>query len=865
MLKMIWKMNVKLCTINNHIMKTIFTFVLAAIISLNVFAQDGNLQSMMKERNEFYFNFNTDDVKTLKEIAKIVSIDKINGNVVTAYANNKQFENFLTLGLEPTLLTPPSMLEEHKMFDGRTRAEYDWDEYPTYEAYVAMMEEFAETYSENCSLIELGTLASGRKILMVRINNGVADGKPKFLYGSTIHGDETTGFIMMLRLIDLLLTRQDLPEVQNVINNLDLFVCPNANPDGTYRSGNHTVNGATRYNAYGVDMNRNYPDPVDGAHPDNEDYALETQWFMKFAEDNQITMAAHYHGGAELMNYPWDNSYTRHADDAWWQLVSREYADLAQDAAQSTDPSYMTDEENGITNGADWYRIGGGRQDYMNYYRQCREVTIECSTVKCPSASQLPSFWNYNYDAIFAYMNQAMFGIHGTVKDAETKQGVHATIKILDHDQEYSVVESQLPLGDFHRPIKSGTYTVEIKADGYFPSQHVVTVVDGEAVTLNVELEAGEGVVPDFSVSETNVAIGSTVKFTDESWGDIVGWNWLFEGGTPATSSEQNPSVKYSEQGMFDVTLTVTNANGDSETITKKGCIRVLESYNMQDATVTVKDALFYDSGGPNNNYPDNDLHVMTFKPGTSGAMIQVEFIEFSTEAGYDVLRVYDGTAVATSPCIAELSGGNAGKYTASNADGALTFRFLSDYSANEKGWKAVIRCVGGEMMVDVDAEQDTICLGQQVRLYANVSGGSYDYAYSWSPVELFNDPNVQNPIATPTELGELTFTLTVDDGENTKEASVSVVVVNCENVGEQTVEDMTIYPNPANDVLNVSFVGNYEDINWTIFNISGQVVKKSCEQSNSFEIKLNEIKAGIYFLNLDLDGKQMMKKIVVE
>ena len=143
-------------------MKTIFTFVLAAIISLNVFAQDGNLQSMMKERNEFYFNFNTDDVKTLKEIAKIVSIDKINGNVVTAYANNKQFENVLTLGLEPTLLTPPSMLEEHKMFDGRTRAEYDWDEYPTYEAYVAMMEEFAETYSENCSLIELGTLASGR-------------------------------------------------------------------------------------------------------------------------------------------------------------------------------------------------------------------------------------------------------------------------------------------------------------------------------------------------------------------------------------------------------------------------------------------------------------------------------------------------------------------------------------------------------------------------------------------------------------------------------------------------------------------------------------------------------------------------------
>ena len=361
------------------------------------------------------------------------------------------------------------------------------------------------------------------------------------------------------------------------------------------------------------------------------------------------------------------------------------------------------------------------------------------------------------------------------------------------------------------------------------------------------------------------MAIGSTVKFTDESWGDIVGWNWLFEGGTPATSSEQNPSVKYSEQGMFDVTLTVTNANGDSETITKKGCIRVLESYNMQDATVTVKDALFYDSGGPNNNYPDNDLHVMTFKPGTSGAMIQVEFIEFSTEAGYDVLRVYDGTAVATSPCIAELSGGNAGKYTASNADGALTFRFLSDYSANEKGWKAVIKCVGGEMVVDVDAEQDTICLGQQVHLYANVTGGSYEYSFSWSPAELLNNPNIQNPIATPTELGENVFTLTVSDGENTKEASVSVFVVSCESIDEQTSDNVMVYPNPTNDVIYVSLVDGFENVSWILYNVNGQVVKKSVEQSNVFEIKLSDLNCGFYFLNLDLDGKQIMKKIVVE
>ena len=285
----------------------------------------------------------------------------------------------------------------------------------------------------------------------------------------------------------------------------------------------------------------------------------------------------------------------------------------------------------------------------------------------------------------------------------------------------------------------------------------------------------------------------------------------------------------------------------------------------MSDATITIKDALFFDSGGPNNNYPDNDLHVMTFKPGVQGAMVQVEFLEFFTEEGYDVLRVYDGTVVATSPCLAEMSGACTGKYTATNEEGALTFRFLSDYAMNEKGWKAVLRCVGGEMTVDVQAEIDTICLGQQVELFAMVSGGTYEYTYSWSPAELMNDPNVQNPIATPTELGENVFTLTVSDGENTKEASVSVFVVNCENVDEQTYENVMIYPNPTNDMIYVSLVEGCENISWTLFNVNGQIIKKSCEYSNNFEIKLDEINSGFYFLNIEVDGKQMVKKIVVE
>ena len=848
-------------------MKKIFTLLFLSIISFNIFAQKEDLRSMMKERNEFYFNFEIDDIQQLNKIANIISIDNVDGNKITAYANNKQYERFLTLGIETTLLTPPSMLENHKMFDGRTRAEYDWDQYPTYEAYEAMMEEFSEDYSEYCTLIDLGTLNSGRKLLVARINNGETEGKPKFFYSSTIHGDETTGFIMMLRLIETLLTQQDLPEVKNVLDNIDLFIAPNTNPDGTYHGGNHTVNGATRSNAYGVDMNRNYPDPIDGPHPDGEDYAYETELMMQFAEDYQFTMAANYHGGAEVMNYPWDNNYERHADDAWWQMVSREYADLCHEAAQSTDPYYMTDEENGITNGADWYTIGGGRQDYMNYYRQCREVTIECSTTKCPSASQLPTFWEYNYNSIFAYMNQVLYGIQGTVKDAATKEPLKATIEILNHDQDYSIVESQLPMGNFHRPIKAGTYTVEIKANGYLPIQKTVTVVDGEATILDVELEEGEGLIPDFSASATDVALGSEVQFTDETWGaNVVSWCWRFEGAEPESSIIQNPTVKYNEVGSYDVTLTVTNADGDSQSITKQRYINVTESYNMDDVTITTCNALFYDYGGPNNNYPDNDVHVMTFKPATDGAMIQVEFLEFNTEDGYDILRIYNGTGVGNNPCLAELSGSSLpGKYTASNTEGTLTFRFLSDYSYNNPGWKAVIRCIGGEMSVSADASQDTICIGETVNLLSYVEGGSGEYTYSWAPAELLDDPNAQNPVATPTEEGEIVFTVEISDGTNTKNAEVVVFVENCVDMKEYTVNEVLIYPNPAKDVVYVTLDGNSENISWTLVNMQGQVVRMSDDVYGDFEILLDGVNKGIYFLNVTAGEKLIVKKIVVE
>ena len=677
-------------------MKTLryLILIIAVVYCGNIYAQRSQqeLNELMQQRNEYYFTFTLNGSDDLQAIAHTISVDRVDGNVVTAYANNDDFAKFKTFGYEVTLQTPPSMLEKHAMWDGSNRAEYEWDSYPTYSAYENMMFQFATDHPDKCEIITLGTLPSGHKIMIAHLHNGATDGKPKFLYTSTIHGDETTGWIMMLRLIDYLLENPSEPEVQTVMNNIDLYVCPNTNPDGTYHNGDDDVNGATRENADGIDMNRNFPDPNGGPHPDGRPYATETEWFMQFAQDIPFVMGANYHGGAEVLNYPWDNTYTLHADDDWWQMVCHEYADLAHEE----DGNYLNGFNNGITNGAQWYMIGGGRQDYMNGYAKCREVTIECSIPKMPNGDQLPSYWTYNKESIFAYMTQCLYGIHGTVTDAANGQPLNATVKIVGHDDAYSFVESHLPAGDYHRPIKGGTYDATYTCNGYYPQTHTITVADGETVVKDVQLEAGEGLIPDFSANTTNVVPGGSVDFTDNTWGiNLVSWQWTFEGGNPATSNVQNPTgITYDVIGNYDVTLTVTKSDGQTETITKTDYIRVAESYNMQNTTVATCDAMFYDNGGPNGNYSNRREYTMTFLPTDLNHRINVNFLSFETEEEYDFLYIHDGTDTS-APQIGVYDGHNSpGSVTATNTMGALTFHFTADQAVNASGWAAEVKCV---------------------------------------------------------------------------------------------------------------------------------------------------------------------------
>jgi len=436
--------------------KTTIVFILLIAV-MNTYSQNFK---------EYYFRFDINDKTELNELTKIISIDKVVDHTVFAYSTSLDFDKFKELGYNYTFIENAKSSKAVVATNIEEMA--NWNKYPTYDVYVEMMNSYATSYPNICKLINVGTTANGRSLLTLKIsdNVNVEENEPEFFYTSTMHGDETTGFALMLRLIDSLATNYgSVPEITNLIDSIEIYINPNSNPDGTYGSDNNTISYPTRTNGNGVDINRNFPDPSEGDHPDGKAWQPETKAMMAFANEHRFTMSANFHGGIEVANYPWDNTYRRHPDDDWFLRVSRDYATSCQNNSPA---GYFDDENNGITNGADWYVVYGGRQDYFTYYHNSREITFEISNTKTVSGSDLPDFWNYNKKALFQFMRECLYGISGTVKDANGNP-LDAMIRIQNHDTDLdsSMVFTDPDVGDYHRPIEPGTYDIIASSTGY--------------------------------------------------------------------------------------------------------------------------------------------------------------------------------------------------------------------------------------------------------------------------------------------------------------------------------------------------------------------------------------------------------------
>jgi PKD repeat protein len=199
-------------------------------------------------------------------------------------------------------------------------------------------------------------------------------------------------------------------------------------------------------------------------------------------------------------------------------------------------------------------------------------------------------------------------------------------------------------------------------------------------------------------------------------------------------------------------------ANGWDATIS---C--TLPSINISDGSIaTVSDANFYDSGGPSGYYSDYEDYTMTVFPSSGSLRIRAQFSEFNTESCCDHLYVYDGTSTA-APLMGDFVGSSIPPdLLASNVDGALTFRFHSDYSGNSSGWAAHLTAVD-------PATLPPSCVGAKYPMDGNINV-PLNTVFKWnlSPLATsykaylfdFNTSTLLDSITTTADSGSFSYTL---------------------------------------------------------------------------------------------------------
>ena len=477
--------------------------------------------------------------EAMNRLSADFSVSSCNGKQATLTLSPLTDTLFIRLNIPYTLVARDASKAVYTA--SSVKEAMQWHSYPTYRQYDTIMHLLASSYPDLCVLDTLGYSIKGHAIYALKIsdNTSVEQDKPRVFLTSTIHGDELGGFVMMMRLAEELLTGGGSDEVVSAIRQgLEVWINPLSNPDGTYNNGD-VITSPVRFNSNGVDLNRNFPGPN---VPQSIVVQKENQVMTDFLKKKSFSLSVNFHGGSEVVNYPWDTWSKLHPDDEWFYDISRRYADTVH---LHSPAGYMTFLDDGVTNGAAWYIIEGGRQDYVTWALHGREVTIELDNNKETPASDLETLWNSNNRSFLRYISEALTGIRGYVTDSVTSLPVRAKVFISGHDADSSEVYSDAATGRYNRLIAPGSWNITFTANGYMPyTADNVTLTWDQPARKDVKLKpkTGEAVKtmkiwPVPSTGKIHVRLPDTfdgnVRFTVTSLSGIVvkTFTWYFSSG----------------------------------------------------------------------------------------------------------------------------------------------------------------------------------------------------------------------------------------------------------------------------------------------------------------------------------------------
>ncbi|CAF0708657.1 unnamed protein product [Brachionus calyciflorus] len=385
--------------------------------------------------------------------------------------------------------------------------------------------------------------------------------EPEFKYVGNMHGNEVIGRELLIelaqQLCDLYLDNNE--DVVKLVDSTRIHLIPTMNPDGwnlaalnefkmwekkepsKFKTLHEMLRevGTTdwlygRTNLNQVDLNRNFPDldayeykyvkenknrfdhllaessyEINQKHFDCnfKQFQNETLAVASWIVNNPFVLSANFHGGDLVVNYPYDDSnnhetkYSATPDDEFFTEIASFYADLHANMTKKNRKKcdmVADDFKNGITNGANWYPVCGGMQDFNYLSSNCFELTIELGCDKFPAGKYLKQYWKDNMHALYEFIWKAHSGIKGYVLDSNDQPVSGARIsveKFYPEIGDYVLIKHHITTnedGEYWRLLTDGIYKISaIAPDNSVSGKAVVEVISEpreEAMRVDLKL-----------------------------------------------------------------------------------------------------------------------------------------------------------------------------------------------------------------------------------------------------------------------------------------------------------------------------------------------------------------------------------------
>ncbi len=454
--------------------------------------------------------------------------------------------------------------------------------------------------------------------------------------------------------------------------------------------------------------------------------------------------------------------------------------------------------------------------------------------------------------------------------------------------------------GVFDVSLRAGSSNIMIYVNGVTETKRgYITVTEGP-----VEPPQPDEVVADFVVP-ASLPAGQPVTMQNRSQ-NATSYFWSFEGATPATSTEENPTITYSRAGNFAITLFVTNGtNSDTKTVNVNVMDVASADFTADNTTISAGESVTFTNlsvnastyywtftGGNPSTSTDVNPTVTYETPGTySVTLFAAGENSSDSETKTAYITVLPVTSADFEASATEIFVGDSVAFT-NLSENATSFFWTFEGATpensteenpvvtyNEPGYydvtlfatnghgydvatKTAYIYVRAVATADFTVDTTTVLVGETV-VFINLSQNATSYYWSFPGGEPLVSQE-ENPEVTYPNAGVYSVTLFATNGASSdmevKESYITVVDES--NVLELSANDVAIYPNPASSVMNVRAEGLQQI---SIYDITGRIVFEKDVNSDNETIDISKFQRATYAIRITTDTGTFVRTLVVE